>query len=398
MQAPKAEHQLSLLRGSAGFFMALIQAFDASRHEIRLETYIFYPQAAVIDVAEALIRAARRGVRVFLIFDGAGTPPLDATWRQAFEQAGVHWTIYRPFGWLGVVLPRRWRRLHRKLCVVDGEIGFCGGINLLDDSIDPRHGRLQQPRLDYAVRVRGPIVRRMQRTMTQLWWRSRASDQLQRADLPAAWKALRRSSPREKDQAQVGVTGGALAQLVLRDNLRNRTRIERAYRLALARAQADVLIANAYFLPGRKMRDSLIQAARRGVRVRLLVQGRYEYFMQFYAARALYDGLLAAGVEIYEYTTSFLHAKVAVVDGHWATVGSSNMDPLSLLLAREANIVIEDATFTLGLGADLEQAISHDALRVDPAAYRQRAWYTRWLDQLALRLMRLTLFLLGLRY
>ncbi len=376
----------------------MIEAFDASEHEIRLETYIFHPQAAVLDVAQALIRAARRGVRVFLVFDGAGTPELADSWRQAFDEAGVQWKIFRPIGWLGLVFPRRWRRLHRKLCVVDGELGFCGGINLLDDNIDPNHGRLQQPRLDYAVQVRGPIVRPMHGAMVQLWWRSQARTELQQADLPGAWRALKRSSGKAHAQGRVNAVAGAVAQLVLRDNLRNRTRIERAYRGALAQAQTDVLIANAYFLPGRRMRDSLIQAARRGVRVRLMLQGRYEYFMQFHAARALYDGLLAAGVEIYEYTPSFLHAKVAVVDASWATVGSSNIDPLSLLLAREANVVVQDSAFAQLLLGELEQALRSDARRVDPSAYCQRAWSTRWLDQAALSLMRLTLFLVGLRY
>jgi cardiolipin synthase len=126
---------------------------------------------------------------------------------------------------------------------------------------------------------------------------------------------------------------GTAAGLVLRDNLRNRNRIERAYRKAIGEARQDVLIANAYFLPGAKIRRALMDAARRGVRVRLLLQGRYEYFMQYHAARPVYGALIAAGVEIYEYHSGFLHAKVAVVDGHWATVGSSNLDPLSLQLA-----------------------------------------------------------------
>lgn len=398
MSPSKAEHQVNLLRGSEAFFQALVRAFDASRHEIRLETYIFHPQEEVIQVTQALIRAARRGVRVFLVFDGAGTPALPQTWQFAFDDAGVQWKIFRPIGWLGLLFPRRWRRLHRKLCVVDAEIGFCGGINLLDDRIDLNHGRLEQPRLDYAVQVRGPMVRRMHGTMVQLWWRSQASVELKRADLPGAWSALRQASRKVDSPQERGEIHRALVQLVLRDNLRHRTGIERAYRRTLARATTEVLIANAYFLPGRKMRDSLIQAARRGVRVRLLLQGRYEYFMQLHAARALYDGLLAAGVEIYEYTPSFLHAKVAVVDSHWVTIGSSNIDPLSLLLALEANVVVEDMAFAVLLTAELEQAMEQHASRVDPAAYHQRAWHARWLDQMALLLMRFTLLLIGLRY
>lgn len=395
----QADHQLALLKGSEGFFQALVQAFDASVREIRLETYIFHPEASVIAVAQALVRAANRGVAVYVLFDGAGTPTLAPAWRQAFDDAGVRWRIFRPLGWAGVLFPRRWRRLHRKLCVVDGRIGFCGGINLIDDYLDPNHGHLQQPRLDFAVQVIGPLVRTMHATMYQLWWRTQVSFQLQKADLRGAWRDLQRARLGDaKGTMAVDPQPGASAKLVLRDNLRNRTQIERAYRRALACAQSDVLIANAYFLPGRKILESLIHVARRGVRVRLLLQGRYEYFIPFHAARALYVRLLAAGIEIYEYRPSFLHAKVAVVDGHWVTVGSSNIDPLSLLLAREANVVIDDRGFAQGLLGHLDAVVREDAVRVDAQAYAQRAWHVRWLDRIALLLMRLTLFLIGLRY
>ena len=186
--------------------------------------------------------------------------------------------------------------------------------------------------------------------------------------------------------------------LVLRDNLLNRTRIERAYRLALGTARQEIILANAYFLPGRKIRKSLMHAARRGVRVRLLLQGRYEYFMQYHATRALYGMLLTSGVEIYEYSASFLHAKVAVIDGRWATVGSSNMDPLSLLLAREANVVIEDTTFAQCLHQELEQAIASNARHLDPRQHRQRPLWQKALDHSALLLMHLLLFIFGKRY
>ena len=139
-------------------------------------------------------------------------------------------------------------------------------------------------------------------------------------------------------------------------------------------------------------------AAQRGVRVRLLLQGRYEYFLQFHAVRTVYGVLLAKGIEIYEYHPSFLHAKVAVIDGEWATVGSSNLDPLSLLLAREANIVVQDPGFAAGLRQRLLEAIDKEGKRVDPAAYAQRPWRQRQLDLLALGLVRFAFFLSGIRY
>ena len=195
-----------------------------------------------------------------------------------------------------------------------------------------------------------------------------------------------------------GIPPHARASLALRDNLRNRTRIERAYRRAIGRARKEVIIANAYFVPGRKMRTALVSAARRGVKVQLLLQGRYEYFLQYYAARPVYGALLKAGIEIHEYSPSFLHAKVAVIDGNWATVGSSNLDPLSLLLAREANVVVQDAAFAQGLRLCLTNAIAHAGRRMDAAQFEARPWHRRVLERVALGVMRVLLMVQGKKY
>jgi cardiolipin synthase len=396
----KADHHLKLLRGAREFFAALVVAIDASRYEVRLETYIFSVQASGEGVAQALIRAALRGVTVCLVVDGVVTPGFPAPWPERLNAAGVQWRIFSPLGRFGLLVPSRWRRLHRKLCVVDGWVAFCGGINVMDDWFDPNHGALDAPRFDFAVRVHGALVQEVHLAMTQFWWRLQAVQSARQVDWPGAWQALQQvvRQARLADELPDQPGGGARARLVLRDNLRNRSRIERAYRLALGEARQEIILANAYFLPGRKIRKSLMHAAQRGVRVRLLLQGRYEYFMQHHATRALYADLLATGVEIYEYHQSFLHAKVAVVDGHWATVGSSNMDPLSLLLAREANLVIEDASFAQCLRHELEFAMTNHARRLDRQQHSQRPWWQKLLDHSALLLMRLLLVVNGKRY
>jgi cardiolipin synthase len=400
-------HQVQLLQGAQSFFPALVQAIDNSAHEVRLETYIFSVEATGEQVAAALERAAQRGVAVYLVLDGVGTPSLPTEWVTRFAAAGVEWRIFSPLGHLGVFIPSRWRRLHRKLCVVDGTVAFCGGINLVDDFYDPNYGALESPRFDFAVRVTGPLVQAVHEALTQFWWRLQAASTARRSDFPAAWRALQEAVTLAL-QARSDKDAGKLfssrpdhntnAELVLRDNLRNRSRIERAYRKAIGAAREEIIIANAYFLPGRKLRSGLVHAARRGVRVRLLLQGRYEYFMQYHATRPVYGALLAAGVEIYEYSVSFHHAKVAVIDDHWATVGSSNLDPLSLLLAREANVVVDDVAFAQELRLLLEQAINSHGARVDPAAYANRPWRQRFLDRVAFGLMRILLFLNGKRY
>lgn len=409
----RAGHQITLLEGGREFFPALERALDEARHEVRLETYIFSFDGVGQSIAEALIRAAGRGVKVYLTVDGVGTPELPAPWARRFDAAGVSWHVFQPLGLWGAVIPSRWRRLHRKICVVDGTLGFCGGINILDDFHGPAARRLSEPRLDFAVRVTGPLVHDMLETAARFWWRMTVARGLRERELPAAWhdlqqrvrEALAAGSQAHAD-AQNGqpsqrepMTGrGARANLVLRDNLRNRRRIERAYLSAIRAARQEIVIANAYFLPGVRLRKALVHAAQRGVRVRLLLQGRYEYFLQFHGSRPVYGALLAAGIEIHEYEASYLHAKVAVVDGRWATVGSSNLDPLSLLLAREANIVVRDRAFALQLRARLEQAIAQGGRRVDALAFASRSWRLRFLEQLAYGAMRLGLLLVGRRY
>lgn len=399
MSENKADHQIALLRGATEYFGALVAAIDASVYEVRLESYIFSVQDSAEVVVQALLRAAQRGVAVYLVVDGIGTPGLPAPWPARLDAAGVQWRIYRPLGHWGLLLPSRWRRLHRKLCVVDGLVAFCGGINVLDDLFDLHHGALPAPRFDFAVRITGSLVQEVHATMAQFWWRLQAVQSVRQINWQDAWQSLQRAVREMRRGKNQGVAAGdTRARLVLRDNLLNRRRIERAYLLALGTARHDIILANAYFLPGRKIRKSLTHAAQRGVQVRLLLQGRYDNFMQFYATRALYGGLLRAGVAIYEYRKSFLHAKVAVVDGCWATVGSSNMDPLSLLLAREANVVIEDTAFTCDLRHELQMAMDHGAHQLDLHKHTQRGLLQKMLDHAALLLMRLLLFMTGKRY
>ena len=400
-------HHVQLLQGGHEFFPALIRAVDHARSDVHLETYIFDFTGVGTEVAQALERAARRGVVVRLVVDGVGTGPLPAEWQRRFDDAGVLWSVYSPLGALGLLIPSRWRRLHRKLCVVDGHVAFCGGINILDDHHDPHHGALDRPRLDFAVRASGTLVREVLETTTQLWWRLQAVRNVRQHNFPQAYSSFRAAGLHlpwtdvHAAQAGAGVRV-ARAGLLLRDNVRHRTQIERAYLKAIGTARQEILIANAYFVPGRRLRKALILAARRGVRVCLLLQGRYEYFMQYHAARPVYGRLLAAGIEIHEYTDSFLHAKVAVIDAAgerpWATVGSSNLDPLSLLLAREANVVVADGGFARVLRERLLRAIDQGSRRVDPSAFANRPWSERVLNLVAFVLMRIALFLTGSRY
>jgi cardiolipin synthase A/B len=386
-------HDMRLLTGGVDLFAAMVEAMDAAQHEVLLETYIFDFAGSGADVAHALMRAAQRGVNVHVVVDGVGTGELPEAWAAQFALAGVQVRVFAPAVGFGFWLPSRWRRLHRKLCVVDDTVAFCGGINILDDYLDPHvQGLLKSPRLDYAISLRGPLVEAVRTTMAQLWSRIEMVRELRSQDLGSALGALRGA----KQSLHLPVRGET--QLVLRDNVRHRTHIERTYRKAIGASRHDIIVANAYFFPGLRLRRALVMAARRGVRVRLLLQGQYEYFLPYRAARQLYGQLMAAGVEIYEYHASYLHAKVAVVDGKWLTVGSSNLDPFSLLLAREANVAAHNPPLAQALQASLTDAIEQGATRVDPHAYLDRGWRERLVDALASAVLRFGVFLTGKRY
>jgi cardiolipin synthase len=375
---PLDGNEVRLLQSGAEFFPALVAAIDAAVTEVWLETYIFADDPAGQLIAAALARAAERGVAVRLLIDGYGTRELPKDIAQRLERAGVHIEVYAPMGrWL--TLDReRLRRLHRKQAAVDGHIAFVGGINVLDDLQDPNHGVLEHPRLDYAVRLAGPVAASVHAAMGRLW------TQVSVGRLPLRALGLERPRTEPPGRAPAGVR----AMLVLRDNIANRRAIERAYLKALGGARREVLIANAYFFPGRRFRRALAEAARRGVRVRLLLQGRAEYVLPHLATQALYEPLLAAGVEIFEYHRSFLHAKVAVIDD-WATVGSSNIDPFSLLLAREANVVVVDPAFAATLRERLLASMAEGGRAVLPEEHARRPWTRRlagWFATLMLRL------------
>ena len=361
---------IQVLRGGDALFPAMRIAIDAARTEIWLATYIFHDDPAALALADALVDAARRGVRVHVVIDGFGSKASLPVVRPRLEAAGVEVAVFRPMDtWWRWLQPGQLRRLHQKLCVVDGEVAFVGGINLLDDRLDLNHGAIEAPRLDFAVLVRGPLVEPVAQTSRAVWNRAR---------LGHAWReelsaVARDSQPMQRVQGIVRglrrAHGPAVvdddvelpplrAALAVRDNLRQRRTIERSYIEAIAGARSRAWIVSPYFYPGRAFRRSLRNAAARGVDVRLLMQGRWDYRTAAVAARALYAELLGRGIRIYEYTPAFLHAKVAVIDDTWATVGSSNIDPLSLLLNLEANVIVRDAGFAAELSSQFDEAVA----------------------------------------
>jgi cardiolipin synthase len=382
-----------LLKNGADFFPALCDAIDAAQTSVHLETYIFTLDRTAQRVLDALTRACARGIKVRVVIDGFGSWEWVGEVRRRLIDAGAQCRIFRPEpGWPQRLLfsRSRLRRLHRKVTVVDGRIAFVGGINIVDDfdDLEPTDGTLANPRFDFAVEVQGPLVSYAVHAQDLLW--IRLKHVARHVEKAAERRRLRRPSFPPLDRPP----GYLRTALVLRDNVRWRQTFERAYLYGINRAQREILIANAYFFPGLRFRRALKRAAARGVRVRLVLQGKVEYRLQYYATHALYEDLLGAGIEIYEYMPSYLHAKVAVIDDV-ATVGSSNLDPFSLLLAREANVVVDDAGFASQLRHSLEEEIERGGQLVRPTDHRRLGWVHRAVDNVAYTLLRLGVALTG---
>ncbi len=374
-------NQIKLLRNGAEYFPALEDIITHAQHEIYLQTYIYQADSTGIRIGNALKLAAQRGVTVNVLLDGFGCKDLPKAYIDELRYGGVQMMFYRSKISPWTLKRRRLRRLHRKIVIVDGIVGFVGGINIIDDNDVPNN---IAPRIDYAVRLEGPILVPIVASVHMLW-RRMAWSKMRSVDVSAVSNALQ--SPQQTIKA------GLKAAFVLRDNVLHRRDIEKAYMAAITHAKSEIIIANAYFVPGRRFRQVLLAAALRGVNVKLLLQGRKEYMLMF-ATHAFYSEFLSAGIEIYEYRKSFMHSKVAVVDNHWATVGSSNIDPFSLLLANEANIVVLDNQFATELKSEIEASI-RSAYRVTSEEWEHSSMLKHFFSWMAYGVVRVFLGIIG---
>lgn len=374
-------NRITLLRSGTEYFPALLSAIDRADREVWLETYIYADDDAGRRVTAALIRAAQRGVLVRVMVDGWGARHyLTKATERELREGGVRLLKYRPEVRPWHFRSHRLRRLHRKLCHVDGKVAFVGGINIIDDMNAPGQ---KPPRMDFAVRVEGPLLQFIVQTMQRVW---AINELVQFGSTPVPLFPPPRRGER---------VGAQTAKFVIRDNLRHRRDIEYSYLAAIRTAKREIIIANSYFFPGMRFRRALIAAAQRGVTVTLLLQASVEYRLLHYATRALYGQLLQAGIAIQEYHRAFLHAKVAVIDNRWATVGSSNIDPYSLLMAREANIVVRDPYFADQLRLELRQMIEDGARPIPPQQWAARPRTFRALNWIAYGVVRVAMGILG---
>ncbi|MFL1551861.1 cardiolipin synthase ClsB [Pseudomonas sp. D47] len=351
---------LELLENGEAYFPKVFDAMRQAQREILLETFILFEDKVGHELKGILIEAAQRGVKVVVSLDGFGCGELSPAFLGELAQAGVLVQMFDPASKRLGIRTNWFRRLHRKIVVVDATVAFIGGINFSADHLGDFGPEAKQ---DYAVQVTGPAVADLhhfalaqsgRQVRTRRGWR-------RRQQRPSLW-------PRENEDG--------LVRLIYRDNVQHRDDIEEAYIHALSKARNRVVIANAYFFPGYRLLREIRNAARRGVHVQLIMQGQPDVLLAKLAARMLYDYLLKDGVVIHEYYQRPLHGKVALVDDEWSTVGSSNLDPLSLSLNLEANVLIRDRAFNQQLYERLE-LLAKNHCQTMPENRKPRLWLWR---------------------
>jgi cardiolipin synthase A/B len=373
-------NRLTLLNSGGEYFPALLAAIDAAKIEIYLESYIFANDEIGHEVANALCRAAERGVQVNVTVDGFGASNFKFDFLSRLTAAGVRAMFYRPEIGRFHMRRHRLRRLHRKLVVIDANTAFIGGINIIDDNNAPLDIR---PRFDFAVRLEGPTLQQVHHAVRRMWETVSWVNFKQRFRLaPVATPVCEAAGNQE-------------AAFLIRDNIRHRNDILHAYLDAIDGAKHEILIANAYFLPGLRFGRALYAAAQRGVQITVLLQGKSDHQLFRYATQTLYAAVLKAGIRIFEYEKSFMHAKVAVIDGQWATVGSSNIDPFSLLMAKEANLVVRDRGFASELETSLKRAMASGARELLAEELSRLPIHSRFLRWLAYALVRAVVGIAG---
>jgi cardiolipin synthase len=347
-------HRVTLLRDGAEAYPRMLEAIRSAREHVLLEMYIFAADAAGLEFRRALVEKAREGVPVRVMYDSVGSSDTPRDFFGELRAAGCLVNEYHPFH--GMLLdPRRRRRNHRKLIVVDGRVAFAGGLNIANEYA--REWR------DTAVEVRGPIVADLAYMFLDIWQKEE------------------RKSPRLPTPPIPPPEGPMRAVALSSDRWTNRWRLARAYRHAVQNARSRVWISNAYFVPSNRFLKLLRRGASRGADVRILVPAKTDLMPVYYATRATFGRLLRAGVRIFEWQGKMMHAKTAVVDGEWATVGSYNIDHLSLMQNLELSIIVCDREF----GAAMERMFEDDlraSTEVDRASWRRRPWRQKLLERL----------------
>ncbi len=347
-------NNVQFIRGGAAYFNRMLQMIDQAKESIHLQTYIFDDDATGRSVADALKKAAQRGVKVYMMPDGYASKVLSRSFIRELRVAGVHFRFFEPlvrskYFYFG-------RRLHHKIIVTDTQYAMVGGLNITERYND-RPGYTAW--LDFAVWVEGEIVKELCVLCWKTW-----------KGFPAKTGAL----PCEQEYLQAPSLPGASSRVRMRINdwVRNKHEISRSYIEMLKTAQSHAVILCSYFLPGETFRKKLSLAAKRGIKIRIILAGLSDIKLAKYAERYIYDWLLRNNVAIYEYQGNVLHGKVSVCDTRWLTIGSYNINNISAHASIELNLDIHDENFAAEVERILEDIIENECIEVTRAMLVQK--------------------------
>jgi cardiolipin synthase A/B len=349
-------NRAEVLRNGVQIFPAMISAIRTAKKTINVEFYIYWDGVIGRQFAESLAERARAGVKVNVILDSVGSAPMSRDLIDFMRRNGISVEWYHPLRWY--TLSRVNHRTHRKLLIVDGEIGFCGGVGIADVWLGDAHSK--EHWRDTVVRVEGPVVTQMQFAFMDNWVKSRG-------ELLTGLDYFPKLAQR----------GDCMAQVLKSSPSEGSSAVKLMFIVSIVSAKKSIYISSAYFLPDRDTIRAFEGAVRRGVDVRVIVPGEYtDVPIARHAGRLYYGHLLRRGIRIFEYQPTMMHAKTMVVDGVWTTIGSSNFDDRSFRLNDEVNVNLFDET----IASQMETMFFEDLARSEEIT--RRRWLTRpWLDR-----------------
>lgn len=347
-------NNMKFIRGGAPYFNQMLQMINHAKQSIHLQTYIFDDDATGRLVGDALKKAAQRGVNVYMMPDGYASRALSGSFIRELKTAGVHFRFFEP-----LIRSKHFyfgRRLHHKIIVADTRYAMVGGLNITERYND-RPGYTAW--LDFAVWVEGEIVKELCTLCWKTW-----------KGFPAKTGAL----PCEKEYQQGPSITGAQGRVRMRINdwVRNKNEISRSYIEMLRTAQSQVVILSSYFLPGETFRKKLSLAAKRGVKIKIILAGLSDIKLAKYAERYIYDWLLRNNITIYEYQGNVLHGKVSVCDSTWLTIGSYNINNISAHASIELNLDIHNKSFAAEVEKVFEDIIEKECIHITSAMLIQK--------------------------
>lgn len=366
-----SRNKAELIRGGRAYFDLLKKLIDEAEHLIHFQFYIFEPDKTGGEVADVLIAAAKRGVKVYLLLDAYGSQKLTRSITEEFQAAGIHFRWFQPFFkstkfYLG-------RRLHHKVVVIDSYHSLVSGLNISDRYNDMPDDPAW---LDWALHCEGEVS-------------------LQLEDI-CRWRMKLRNQPNHPTHTiktadcEIGVR--------VNDWVGRRQEITQIYLTMLREAHTHVVMMTSYFMPGYQFRKSLKAAAKRGVKVQMILTGDSDVPAAKYAERYMYDWLLRNNIEIWEYQKNVLHGKIATADGKWATVGSYNLNNLSAYASIELNLEVIDQVVASDIEKNLQEILTNDCKQITPRIYKKNAnVFTRLLQGTAYSIFRFMLFIFTLR-